>query len=118
MEKEKSSFLVGYRKFVIALWWLLLATFASVVVLLGISPKRADVTTFGLWVVGTAGFFSSIFVGGNAVEHFNKFWQVSTKSQMTQQDSRREEESKRTEHLIQETRQPPRQAIQGLKDED
>lgn len=87
MKEKNTSFLVGYRKFIIAVWWMILSSFTIIMVISGLSPKRADVTTFALWVVGVSGFFASIFVGGNAVEYFNKFWQVKTETKIQHSDS-------------------------------
>lgn len=80
-------FLVGYRKFALACAWFALAVFA--VLWSMIAKSNAGQITLALWVVGTAGFFGSVFVLGNAAE-WVKFWRVETKAELSQKDSRQE----------------------------
>ena len=80
-------FLMGYRKFIIALLWTCLAIYAAIMVLQGWAPKRAGTDTVAIWLVGTAAFFCAFFVGGNVlVEYFVRFWKHSSVSNLTQTD--------------------------------
>ena len=76
-------FLVGYRKFVIAVIWLGLAVF-TVLWCMFTKPTPGQ-TSVALWVVGSAGFFCSMFVAGNAAE-WVKFWGVKTETSLTQKE--------------------------------
>lgn len=111
MNNDK-PFLVGYRKFVVALWWMLLATFGVAMVLFGWAPRRAGAEALVQTLLWCAGFFCSVFVGGNAVEHFRKGWQFRSQTNLSQEDSHS------VQHVIQEFRQPPTDAIAGLSDHD
>jgi len=82
-------FLVGYRKFVLAVVWLALAIFVVLWSMLA-RPSSGQIT-LALWVVGTAGFFCAVFVGGNVLaKRFVEFWKVQTKAELSQSDSKQE----------------------------
>ncbi len=76
-------FLLGYRKFVVALIWLCLAIFVVLwCMLVDVKPGQI---TLALWVVGSAGFFSAFFVGGNVLVHYwTEFFKVNTQSNLSQ----------------------------------
>jgi hypothetical protein len=87
--QTKRPFLVGYRKFLVAVLWLGLAVF--VVVWCMLTKASSGQITLALWVVGSAGFFSAFFVGGNILVHkWGEFWKVQTIATLSQADSRQE----------------------------
>ena len=83
-EGQKAPLLQGYRKLLVACVWLALALF--VVLFCMLSRASSGQITLALWVVGSAGFFCSVFVVGNAVE-WSKFWGVRTQASLSQKDS-------------------------------
>lgn len=63
------KFLVGYRKFIVALLWCALMAFA-VVWCMVYKPSAAQASIV-LWLISGAGLFTAFFAGGNALA---KLW--------------------------------------------
>lgn len=116
-EGGRGPFLMGYRKFFIACIWLGLAWFAAIMVFGGLAPKRTDVTTLAIWIVGGAGFFSAVFVGGNAVEYWVRFWRVDTSASLQQHDRRRESYSEQHKTYSYREERSPHAEMQGVSDD-
>lgn len=88
---DGKMFLVGYRKFLVALLWTGLAVFGVIWVLAIIKPSAGQVTVV-LWLVSSAGLYCSFFVGGNALAKLwaAKYAPPQTTSTLTHETSQEE----------------------------
>lgn len=66
-----APFLVGYRKFIVAILWMLLMGFGVIMALAVLPKPSAGQTTIVIWLVASSGFFCAFFVGGNTLA---KLW--------------------------------------------
>lgn len=60
------KWLVGYRKFLVAVIWTVLMAFVVVWSIVVIKPSAGQATIV-IWLIASGGFFCSFFVGGNAL---------------------------------------------------
>lgn len=83
-EKNGDKWLMGYRKFTVALVWVLLMGFCTVWVIVVIKPSAGQ-STIVIWLIASGGFFCSFFVGGNALVQIwaSKFGPPQTTANLT-----------------------------------
>lgn len=94
---EGKRFLVGYRKFIVAMLWMVLMAFGVVMVLLFEDKPSAGQVTIVVWLIVGCGFFSAFFVGGNVLA---KLWAQNYKVSTTSSLSHATEQVEKTVKVI------------------